>query len=277
MPLPLLAIGFGIMAAAGAAKSIVGASQAAKAKRLAAQNQRPDFEISPEYYQNQALAQSMAQTGLPESSLQYYTSNLERGLSGTNSAALQAGGGPNAIASGFDSYRMGLGEVAARDAEMKNANIRYLIDRNRDIAEQRTMQWSLNKYEPYKDTARLASQLQAQGTENIFSGISQVGGAIAGGSQAGLYGAGSLAGGGSGSAATQYSPDQQVSQMNAGLDSQLGASMGVPNLRSTDASGFDRQQLINDSLRGMENSPYRDLIERRLQQDYGIINPGTVG
>lgn len=252
MAIPLLAIGIGLMAAAGAAKSIHGANQAKQGRRMAAQNIRPEFEIQPEFIDNQALAASLAQSGLPESSLQYYTSNLERGLSSGTSAMLQAGGGPNAVSGLFDQYQQGLSGIAAADAQAKVNNIRYFIDRNRDLAEQRTMQWSLNKYEPYKDTARTAAQLQATGTENIFSGVSQIGSSLASGSKAGLF-----------QSATPVTQPQANSFdfSNAGVD----------------ATMMTRQQMIDQSLDGMENSAYRDLIQQKLRQDYGIYDPGTVG
>jgi len=272
MAVPLLAIGLGISAAAGAAKSIFGAKQAAEGRRLAARNTRPEFDIAKEYFDNQALAANLAQSGLPASSLDYYTRNLERGLSSSTGAMLQAGGGPNAIAGAFDQYSQGLSGVAAADAQAKTQNIRYLMDRNKDIAEQRTMQWSLNQYEPYKDRALTASQLQAQGTENLFGGISQVGSSLASMSKAGLYS------GNSSSVPAAGSPTgSQIAQMNARTDYQLGSALGNPYLSGQDASMMQRQQLIDDSLQGMDNSPYRDLIQERLRRDYGIYNSQNIG
>ena len=274
MAIPLLAIGLAIAAAAGAAKSITGAKQAKEGRDLARNNQRPDFDIAQEYFTNQDLAQSMAQSGLPQASLNYYQQQAYRGLTSSTDALLRAGGGPNAIAGIYDQYNQGIGAIASQDAMARTQNIRYLIDQNKAVAEQEAMRWGLNEYETYKDRAQTATALQAQGTQNIFGGITDVAGAFIAGGRAGLYqkppsnppGQYSYAG----------NADQQVGQMNAYNDYRFGTAMGNPNASSIDPELFQRNQLIEDSLQSMENSPYQDLIRRQMQQQYGIFNRGTI-
>ncbi len=65
--------------------------------------------------------------------------------------------------------------------------------------------------------------------------------------------------------------------MNAYNDYRIGSALGNPNVTSQGASMMQRQQLIDDSLRGMDNSPYKDLIQKRLQRDYGIYDINTIG
>lgn len=266
MPIPLLAIGAGIVAAAGLAKSYIGARQANKAAKMAANNTRPNFDIADEYYTNQSLAQNQAQSGLGQDSLDYYSDQASRGLTQSTDALLQAGGNPNAVAGLYDRYQQGIGGIAAANSQAKRQNLQSLMAANSDLAAQKTMQWSLDKYEPYKDTARTASALQAQGTENIFNGISQTGSAIGTMGQAGLF---KSSGAGSGA---QSNPDTAISTVNPSARVQP-LSMGT----GADTSGYDANSLIDDSMQGMENSPYRDLIRRRLQQDYNRVNQRTVG
>lgn len=277
MPLPLLLIGAGIMAAAGAAKAYSGARQARNGRLLAANNVRPDYNIQKEYYDNQSLAANMAQSGLSEDALNYYTTNAERGLSASLDGVLQAGGNVNSISSAVDNYNRSLAQVAATDSEMKNNNIRYLIDRNKELAGQKTMQWSLNKYEPYKDTAATAAALQKTGTENMYNGISQVGSALVAGSSAFNYakpggGGGDTGGDGGGSGDRNESGGDTA--MNNGSSfysykSQPGdLVMNNPNqsplqslYSSSTAGGYGS---VDDIMAEYANSPYKDLIRRRL-------------
>jgi hypothetical protein len=250
MPLPLLAIGVGLMAAAGAAKTVHGISQERRAARMAEKNKRPGYKIEDEYYDNLRLANTMAQGGLGAPALSYYTSNAERGLSASTDAMLRAGGSPNSILGAYDMFNRNLGAIAATDSQLRAQNIRYFMDRNNDVAQQKTMRWSLNEYEPYKDIARTATALRATGTENMFNGISQIGGALAAGSKAGLFaGAGEGDGGGNADTAiTNVRPSAVVTSVGAG-DSDL--------------------VYLDSALQGNENSPYYDLVRKRLISNYG--------
>lgn len=270
MPLPILAIVGAVTAAAGLAKSYIGARQANKAAKMAAANTRPDFDISDEYYTNQALAQNQAQSGLGQQSLDYYTDQASRGLTSSTDALLQSGGGPNAVGGLYDRYQQGIGSIAAANAQAQRQNINALMDRNAQLAEQKTMKWSLDKYEPYKDTARTASALAAQGTQNVFNGISQATSAGAAYAQSGYYqdrNAGAF-----GYANPQNNPDTAVTNV---LPSATATAPTFNYNSGTDTN--DTNSLIDDGLQGMENSPYRDLIKKRLQEQYGRVNPGNVG
>jgi len=278
MPIPLLLIGAGIMAAAGAAKAIHGAKQAKEGRRLAANNVRPDYTVQDEYYNNQDLAANMAQRGLTEQALDYYTTNAERGLSVSVDGLLQAGGNVNSISSAVDNYNRSLAQVAATDAEMKNANIRYLIDRNKDLAGQKTMQWSLNKYEPYKDTAATAAALQKTGTENLYSGISQVGSSIAAASSSYNYGGG--VGAGSKTGIQTVLPNATVSAPSTMASSNVTspalinaynlAPIGAINDAQTDPE-------FENLMRDYDNSPYKDYIRARLLNGPNYNRVGYIG
>lgn len=270
MPLPILAIVGAVTAAAGLAKSYIGARQANKAAKMAAANTRPDFDIADEYYTNQALAQNQAQSGLGQQSLDYYSDQAARGLTSSTDALLQTGGGPNAVGGLYDRYQQGVGSIAAANAQAQRQNISSLMDRNAQLAEQRTMQWSLNKYEPYKDTARTASALQAQGTQNIFNGISQAGSGAAAVAQSGYFSGNNA--GSFGYANPQNNPDTAIGTVRQ------SATVSAPTFNYNNGTDTnDTNSLIDDGLQGMENSPYRDLIRQRLQEQYGRVNPGNVG
>lgn len=153
-----------------------GISQISKAKRMEENNPRPTFDIQKEYFDNQSLAQSMAQGGLTDKALDYYTTESRRGFTAGTDTSLQVGGSVNSINSLFDNYQRGLQEVAMKDSQLQTENMKYLIDRNKDLAGQKTQKWVLNEYEPYKDTAQAVAAMRAGGAKNINTGLSTAAG-----------------------------------------------------------------------------------------------------
>jgi hypothetical protein len=156
-------------------KVFQGISQNSAANKLQRGLVRPMYKIQDQYYQNQGLAENAAQSGLGASSLNYYGDQTNRGLASGISGVLQGGGDVNSINALYDKFNQGNRAVSAEDARLKTDNIRYLVDRNKDLAGQETQQWALNKYEPYKDTATAISGLRNAGSQNVSTGISEFG------------------------------------------------------------------------------------------------------
>lgn len=169
-----------IIAAAGALYTIgSGIAQKAKANKIRRQNVRPQFQIQPEYQRNVSLAQSMAQEGLPQATQQFYQTQAERGLQSANDVALQTGQGVNAIAGNLDVYNQGIQRLAAQSGLLRNENIRYLIDQQTRLAEERQKEFAINQYAPFQERAREAAAMTNAGSQNINTGIQQGIGAAA--------------------------------------------------------------------------------------------------
>lgn len=167
-----------VTAGIGAYKAIKGAGDVADAKKRAKYNIRPTYDIAPEYFANQGIASNMAQSGLPDSTKNYYETNAERGLGSSLGALLQTGAGVNSVADIYDKFDQNNRAIAAQDAQQKIANIKNLMDANNSLADQKTQKWVLDKYQPYLDTAKSIAGQKAQGTGEIFSGLDTIGGAV---------------------------------------------------------------------------------------------------
>lgn len=162
--------------AIGAGTQIVsGIKQTKAGNKLAANNKRPDYIIPDEYKDNVELNASQAMNGLDGDSMNYYTNQANRGLSSGIDAILQAGGNVNTIEGLYDRFDDGNLRTAAQNAQLKTQHIASLIDANKEMAGQKTQAWTLNEYEPYKDTAQLASQQKAAGAANLKNGLSSAG------------------------------------------------------------------------------------------------------
>lgn len=155
-------------------KTGVGIEQLIHSKKLADANKRPTFNIQDEYFNNRDIAENMAQHGLTDKSLDFYRTNAERGLTSGIDATLQGGGGVNQIQNLFDNETQSLNQISAKDAEQQNANIKYFMDANKDLAGQKTQAWVLNKYEPFKDKAKAAANERVAGLNNAFTGAGEL-------------------------------------------------------------------------------------------------------
>lgn len=155
-----------------------GISQNSAANKLQRGLVRPMYKIQDQYYQNQGLAENAAQQGLDQNSLNYYADQSNRGLASGINGILQGGGDVNSIGALYDKFNQGNRAVSVEDSRLKNDNIRYLIDRNKDLAGQETQQWALNKYEPYKDTATAIAGLRNSSSQNVASGIGELGSVV---------------------------------------------------------------------------------------------------
>lgn len=172
-------VGTGIAAVGAGANIIGGINKTSQGNRLAAGNVRPWYNIPSQYYQNDNLAASQAENGLPESTVNYYTTQAARGLGSGADAILQGGGDADSLAKLYDSFSQGLSSESAQDATLKNQHLNTFINANKDLAGQQTQQWALNYLEPYKDTAQLASALKAGGQQQTQTGIGEAVGAAA--------------------------------------------------------------------------------------------------
>lgn len=178
MPLPaLLAAGIGLQGLSSIAQGVLGIGQLNDAEELR-KTPRPEYEIQQEYFDNQGLAKYMAQFGLTQESKDLYRDQADRGLTYSVDAALRGGGGINAFQDIYDTYLQNNQKISAQDSQLQQTNMRYLIDRNSDLAGQKTQKWAIDEYEPYKDAMQAAAQSSASGTKNLFGAASGAIGAL---------------------------------------------------------------------------------------------------
>jgi hypothetical protein len=155
----------------------------------------------------------------------YYTEKSQQGLSAGITAINAGGGNPNDIAKILSAYDDGIGKIAVADAETHLNNIRYYMNVNKDLAGQKTIQWAVNKREPYMNTLKELSAAQKAGeaTKNEAYGDAMSSLSSFGTSMAGSGGFGGKKGGGA----------------NMGRDAVSGANYGMEEgFVSNSGSGF---------------------------------------
>lgn len=258
-----------VYAAYAGYKAIKSANDSAAAKRRAALNIRPTFNIQDEYYKNQNLAQGLAQQGFTQDSKDYYQSQADRGLGSSIGALLQTGGGVNSISHLYDSYDRNNAAFASADSEKHTDNIRYLMGVNKDLADQKTQQWVLNKYQPYLDEAKSISGQKAQASTELDNSVSGLAGAASSYATSQLYKDPSIA------------PYRDTDTLTGGNDPALSspastlqgpAKASIPNINIPNS--YDQLQAFNDTARqaamqkimsNYQNSPYQTNLSAYLQ------------
>jgi len=192
-----------------AVKWVSGNSKEKKAKRDRAKLSTPFYDIQDEYYQNKNNAANIAEGGLPAATKDYYTTQSEKGLSAGIQGILQGGGNPNDISKLYQTYDDSVAKIASADAETHLNNIKYYMGVNKDLAGQKTIQWAINKKQPYDSLVKELNAAQKAGeatkweaANDAMSSISSFGTSMAGG---GGFGGGKSGGGGASTYAKMFS------------------------------------------------------------------------
>lgn len=157
-----------------------------KAREELSKLKTPFYKIQDEYTQNRNIAANMASQGLPEATKNYYTTEAQRGLGSTLGALSQTGGvSPNEAGRLMDIYNQSINRVASEYAQQRVSNIQTFFNLNKELAGQKTTQWTINEYAPYERklkeiTNRIAAAKQNQNTgfNDIIGSVSAAGTAI---------------------------------------------------------------------------------------------------
>jgi hypothetical protein len=259
-----------VLAGIAGYQAIKSANDSAAAKRRARLNIRPTFNIQDEYYKNQNLAEGLAQGGMTQASKNYYQSQADRGLGSSIGALLQTGGGINSISHLYDSYDKNNMAIAAKDSEQHVDNIRYLMGVNKDLADQKTQKWVLDKYQPYLDEAKSIAGQKAQAAGEMNNSLNTLGSAASAYSTSQLYKdkGGAVKQGPDGSVIAAIDPS-----LSSPTDRIQGPSKAtIPNINIPNS--YDQLQTFNDQSRqaamqkilsNYQNSPYRTDLSAYLQ------------
>lgn len=253
-----LTVGLIVAGTSALVKTGIGLSQASSAARDQRGNIRPQYSIPQEWYNNDNLSASMAQHGLTEPAINYYTNQAGRGLSSGLGTILQGGGSVNNVGSLYDAYDTGINKISAEDAQLKNSNIENYIKANSQLANEKDKQWTLNEYQPYLDRSKLNAQKTAAGQANIVGGISDLGNDITAYSKAG-----NSTGPTGGTATTATRGTALPAASSAGFQGiNMDSTMSNPQIFST-AGGNDT---LNQLIQTNRNSPYIQGLVQQLNQ-----------
>ena len=170
-------IGAGTKAIGGTVKGVLGYIDRRKGvKALERLGDAPEYEISDEVKANQNIARYYGQQGLDENTLYNYKRGLERNLTATTSAVMNAGGSVNAIGRAEDKFIQGQGQISALNFQALQQNRKALMTANNDMAQAKDRVFAF-KLKNYNNQREEANNLRRQGTTAMLSGITDIAGA----------------------------------------------------------------------------------------------------
>ena len=164
-------------AASGIISGITGLSQQARAKKMAAQNQRPTYQVPDEILKNQKIAEMQSTQGLPSSSMELAKQNIAQQTSAALSSAKDKQGGLESVGAIVAGANASGNQLASEDANMRMANISNLMKQNQVLAGYKDQQFNYNQDQKYQENAAAIRALNTAGAANINAGISGVLGA----------------------------------------------------------------------------------------------------
>lgn len=172
------------MMAVGIGQGVSGLFQKNKANEIANNNLRPEYKVNENVKYNQALSESMAGEGLSDSAKQVYMTGADRGLTNSIDAILKSGGSANQIGGVYDTFLQNQTHASLAEDQARFRNLSILMRNNEAVRDEEDKAFQINKYAPYADKARLASQLGADGNKNLWGGINTLAAGAAGAVQA---------------------------------------------------------------------------------------------
>lgn len=170
----MMAIGQGVI---GGVQAIAGGIQANRARRELESLEQPFYKIQDELLQNRNVSAQQAQIGVPQAVKDYMTAETQRGLGTAMGALTQTSGNPNNVADLFQAYQRGIQQNAAMDAQQKVTNLAQFMQQNQTVAGQKTMQWTINEFQPFQNKVQMLQQRIGQGNQMLGSGINTMMGA----------------------------------------------------------------------------------------------------
>lgn len=176
MPLPLLALA----AAPSIVKGLAGIGQIFKGNSMAKNNKRPDYEIPQEFRDNLAMAENMAQVGLPQQQYNNALNNINRAQAGALGVLSRSANPAAGLAAALRQTQGAAMNLDAQDASTRLNNQRFAIGQRGILGQQQLAKQNWDRIGRYQENASAASALKGAGMQNAF-------GALDGLSQLGLY------------------------------------------------------------------------------------------
>lgn len=165
-------VAVGVTAGASTYSMVSGKSKEKKAKAGLAALKRPEFEVSPEYFDNKNQAAQLAQGGMTQASKDFYTNETERNLGSALSSGLYSGGSANDISKILEAHDNSLAKISSEDSAEHIKNIGLYMNANKDLAGQKSIAFGVNKLQPYKDSVKGFNEAINAGETQFNNGLS---------------------------------------------------------------------------------------------------------
>lgn len=163
-------VAVGIAGGSALLKGVTGIIQNNKANKLAAANKRPDYVIPQEFQDNLAMAQQMAQVGLPQQQYNNALNGISRNQAGVL-AAISRSANPIGVASVVRATNDATNNLNVADANARQNNQRLLLQQRGIMGNQQLAKQDWDKFSRYRENAQAAQALKGSGLQNIYGAV----------------------------------------------------------------------------------------------------------
>jgi hypothetical protein len=163
----------GVAIGAGVLKGVGGILQSGKGRKMAKRAIDPGYKIPKGFAQNLAIAENLAQTGMP--SEQYNKAQQDINRAGTAGVrAIGRSSNPSAgVASLFRGQTDAFNNLNVANANARRQNILSAMGYRRDFANQELAKQQYGQ-QRYFNTMNQANALKGAGMQNIFGGLTDI-------------------------------------------------------------------------------------------------------
>lgn len=162
-------------AAIGAGQTAWGAIQKEKARKAAAANTMPEYEINSEEKDMLRQAQSQAGQGMSDAAREAMRSNTDRYLGTSIDAILRGGGNANAISGLAGNVQNQVNQMAVYEDQARLKNLENLQAAQARMSANKDKAYQINEYQPWANRAQAINE-QMKGANNMIqSGINTFG------------------------------------------------------------------------------------------------------
>lgn len=173
---PLAVLG-GVKAVGGLIQGIKGLFQGGKARKLAKQNVRPEYEIPKEIEQNLRMAKTRANQGLSTAEYGKALNNIWRNRNSAMSSAQDRRSGLAMVSTTNQLANDATTNLDVTDARERKDNERFLAGQNQVMAGYKDKQWDWNKRQKFIENADAIRALYGAGQRNLNGGLNNLMGA----------------------------------------------------------------------------------------------------
>jgi hypothetical protein len=160
----------GIAIGAGVLKGVGGILQLGKGNKMAKRAIDPGYKIPTGYAKNLAIAENLAQTGMPSEQYNKAQQDINRAGTAAYRAKADSTGG---IASIFRAQTDAFNNLNVANANQRRQNILSAMGYRRDFANQELAKQQYAQ-QGYFNTMNQANALKGAGMQNIFGGLTDV-------------------------------------------------------------------------------------------------------
>lgn len=157
---------------------LIGGLQALKAKKLLKNLSYPTEQMPQEVLENQTIARTMANQGLPSEQYDKAMKNIQRQQMG----AVRAAGDRRGVLGALSTIQQGSNDalegLAGLDAEKRQQNQNTLMNVNNQVAGWKSQLYDVNVRSKYNRDYDYAMQLKGAGWQNLMKGLDKRSAAI---------------------------------------------------------------------------------------------------